>query len=85
MTTLDYTKQGRKPTTAQIISDWKKQGRPGRFTVEYGETFAEFEETRGGIVRWMDSGNGCSGVKRDEVVKALSAATDPVKARGRLG
>jgi hypothetical protein len=69
---LDYTSQGRRPTVAQILSAWKKAEMPVHFTVEYGETFAEFQYGNG---RWFDSGNGCRGVQRDKVVKALEAAT----------
>lgn len=72
---LDYTKQGRRPTAAQIVSEWKKAGKPDRFTVEYGETFAEFQRLPN---RWDDSGNGCRGVDRNAVVKALNAVSVPV-------
>lgn len=65
---LDYTRQGRRPTARQIVSDWKKGGRPVQFTVEYGETFAEFQQAGG---RWHDSGNGCRGVQRDKVIAGL--------------
>ena len=68
---LDYTAQGRRPTAAQIVSDWKKGGRPPSIIVEYGETFASF--TYDGR-RWNDTGNGCRGVQRDKVVAALSKA-----------
>jgi len=71
---LDYTNQGRRPTAAQIVSAWKKARRPKRFTVSYGETFAEFEYVAAwGPARWHDSGNGCRGVDRLAVVKALTA------------
>ena len=66
---MDYTKQGRRPSAKQIVADWKKAGRPLMFSVEYGETFAEFERING---RWHDSGNGCEGVKREKVVSALT-------------
>lgn len=66
---LDYTDQGRRPTAAQIVSAWKKAGSPPTLTVDYGETFAAFEQHHG---RWYDSGNGCRGVDRGAVVKALS-------------
>ncbi len=80
MNIFDYTTQGRRPSTRQIISDWRKAGRPGRFQVEYGETFAEFEQVTSyyalGVthVLWYDSGNGCRGVDRLAVVRALEAA-----------
>lgn len=62
-----------RPTARQIVGDWKKGGRPATFTVAYGETFAEF--VLGGCgKRWYESGNGCRGVDRDAVVKALEAA-----------
>lgn len=66
---LDYTNQGRRPSAAQIAADWKRGGRPTGFTVAYGETFAEFALVHG---RWQDSGNGCRGVDRLAVVKALN-------------
>lgn len=68
---LDYTKQGRKPSTAQIISAWRKQGKPSSFSVCYGETYAEFTLAPWG---WDDSGNGCRGVNRTAVVAALRKA-----------
>jgi hypothetical protein len=73
MLELNYTNQGKRPSAAQIVSDWKKAGRPNEFTAEYGETFAEFtyQNTWGGY-RWDASGNGCSGIKRDKVVELLS-------------
>jgi hypothetical protein len=73
---LDYTDQGRRPTAAQIVGAWKKAGRPKQFSVTYGETFAEFEYAHVfGPARWHDSGNGCRGVDRSAVVKALDAAS----------
>ena len=77
MLQLDYTNQGRRPTAAQIVSAWKRADMPNSFTVEYGETFAEF--TRLGSGRWDDSGNGCRGVDRLAVVKALQAASPEPK------
>lgn len=79
--TLDYTETGRRPSAVQIVGEWDKQGKPHCFEVEYGETFAIFQRVAGrpGIfgdvpaARWHDSGNGCSGVKRDQVVKILNA------------
>jgi len=76
---LDYTKQGRRPTAAQVVAAWKKAGRPDIITVEYGETFAEFTRA---ATRWYDSGNGCRGVDRDAVVRALSKATSGPVTRG---
>ena len=70
---LDYTAQGSKPTVQQIIAGWRKAGKPASFTVEYGETFARFKLYLG---KWVASGNGCDGVKRDTVVKALQADED---------
>jgi hypothetical protein len=70
MTNLDYTMQGRKPSTRQIIADWKKAGCPNEFEVNYGETFAEFTNIPGW--KWDAHGNGCSGFKRDEVLKELN-------------
>ena len=66
---FDFTRQGRKPSVAQIIKAWRDAGRPQNFAVEYGETFAEFTMYPNG---WSDSGNGCRGVNRDAVVKALA-------------
>ena len=72
---LDYTSQGRRPTAAQIVSAWKKGGCPSNFTVEYGETFAEFVKVGD---RWQDGGNGCRGVQRDKVVAALTAVGEAI-------
>lgn len=63
------SKSGR-PSAARIMAAWKKAGRPARFSVSYGESEAEFEKLG---ARWMDSGNGCRGVDRFAVVKALVA------------
>ena len=63
-----------RPSAARIVAAWKKAGKPDRFTVEYGETFAEFNKRAGyPMPIWDDSGNGCRGVDRNAVVKALSA------------
>ncbi len=70
---LDYTAQGRRPTAAQIVSDWKKGGRPNSFSVSYGETFAAFDYVG---QRWHDSGNGCRGVQRNKVISTLTKACD---------
>lgn len=74
---LDYTTQGRRPSVAQILADWKRGGKPQDFTVEYGETFAHFERLTPsgpwGSPRWVADGNGCSGVRRDKVEAALNA------------
>ena len=78
----NFTTQGRRPSAAQIIAAWRRDGKPQSFTVEYGETFARFELIAG---RWDDSGNGCRGVDRLAVVKALTAATGPVSPRDWLG
>ena len=68
---FDFTDHGRRPAASHIIARWKAAGRPNCFSVVYGETFAEFALGGG---RWHDSGNGCRGVKRDAVVKLLTAA-----------
>ena len=73
MNNFDFTNQGRRPSASQIVSAWKKAGRPAHFTVEYGETFAEFEYANR-IRGWDDSGNGCRGVDRGAVVRALTGA-----------
>ena len=73
MERFDFTLQGRRPTTAQIVKCWHDAGQPGTFSVAYGETFAEFDRSPGG--RWFDGGNGCRGVQRDKVVAALTAAS----------
>jgi hypothetical protein len=72
MAQFDFSNQGRKPSTSQIIAAWKRAGRPDQFSVTYGETFAEFQ--RIGHTRWGDSGNGCEGVNRLAVVRALGAS-----------
>ena len=79
--TFDFTAQGRRPTTAQILSQWKKAGRPQVFEVAYGETYAEFrcEDSWGGKRRWDAFGNGCRGVNRDAVIEALNTAVTPTK------
>lgn len=80
MNIFNYDTQGRRPSAQQIVSDWKKAGRPVLFQVEYGEAYAEFEQRittqgyRGGISHWYVSGNGCEGVKRDAVVRLLDRA-----------
>lgn len=79
---LDYSAQGRRPSAKQILAAWKNCGKPAEFTVTYGETFAEFIRHNG---RWHDSGNGCRGVDRGAVVRALDAATAPVTPRNWLG
>lgn len=75
---LDYCDKRHRPTARQIVSDWKKGGRPDRFSVVYGETYADFERVPNGPWsgpnRWEDSGNGCRGVDRSAVVKALREA-----------
>lgn len=76
---LDYSNQGRRPTAAQIVAAWERAGKPNTVIVEYGETFAEFRLLGSG--RWDDSGNGCRGVDRSAVVRALQAKS-PVPARG---
>ncbi len=65
-----------RPSAARIVARWKKNGRPNTFTVEYGETFAQFDRDGmivDGNVRWYDSGNGCRGVDRAAVIKLLVA------------
>jgi hypothetical protein len=70
---FDFTAQGRRPTAAQIVACWKRAGRPDTFSVQYGETEAEFTYRGAGSIRgWDDSGNGCRGVDRAAVVKALN-------------
>jgi hypothetical protein len=78
---FDFTSQGRRPTASQIASAWKKAGKPDTFSVQYGETEAEFTALRSeGFfgdklpVRWVDSGNGCRGVDRSAVIKLLETA-----------
>lgn len=67
-----------RPSAARIVAAWKRAGTPSRFTVSYGETYAEFERAPGGeylgVPRWIDSGNGCRGVDRNAVVKLLVQA-----------
>jgi hypothetical protein len=80
---LDFTSLGHRPSTAQIVSAWKKAKCPAFFSVEYGETFAEFElyPHFSEDPRWADSGNGCSGVDRNAVVDALVKETNRCRAR----
>ncbi len=73
MYNFDFTSKGRRPSAAQIVAAWQAAGRPSDFVVEYGETYAEFSKQLG-EPRWYDSGNGCRGVNRSAVVKALEAA-----------
>lgn len=74
MFTLDYTNQGRRPSVAQIISDWKKADQPTEFSVTYGETYAHFEFAAAwGPISWQADGNGCSGVQRDKVQAKLNS------------
>lgn len=82
MAHFDFTPTNGKncrPSAARIIAAWKCAGRPSHFTVEYGETFAEFRRVLryADVATWDDSGNGCRGVDRNAVVKALVAATTP--------
>lgn len=74
METLDYSDQGKRPSVRQIIADWRKLGQPSHFAVTYGETYAEFERGAGPLSysRWYASGNGCEGIKRDSVERALN-------------
>ena len=80
MLELDYTHQGRRPSAMQVVADWKKAGEPHEFTVEYGETFAEFVRTERMISIfserarpvWDAHGNGCSGFRRDAIVAMLN-------------
>ncbi len=76
---LDYTDQGRRPSVAQIMSDWRKAGKPKEFTVTYGETYAHFQDngTNGPawVRGWQADGNGCRGVERDKVQAALNGET----------
>lgn len=69
---FDFTdsKSGR-PGASRIIAAWKKAGKPDSFSVSYGETEAEFSRHNG---RWEDFGNGCRGVDRNAVIRALSLA-----------
>ena len=72
---FDYTQQGRRPSAKQIVGAWLKAGKPAAFTVEYGETFAQFERgvgRWGNVDLWTDSGNGQRGVDRNAVVKLLN-------------
>lgn len=74
MASLDFTNQGRRPNVSQVIAAWKKAGQPATFTVEYGETFAEFTRYAHFPAgrQWDASGNGCRGVDRDGVLKKLN-------------
>lgn len=72
MTTFDYTNQGRRPSVAQIISDWKKADKPTEFEVTYGETYAHFQHAPSWGQEWQADGNGCRGVERDKVQAKLN-------------
>ena len=73
MLNLDYTDQGRRPSVAQIVSDWKKADKPREFSVSYGETYAHFEYASAwGPISWQADGNGCRGVERDKVQAKLN-------------
>jgi hypothetical protein len=79
MSHFDFTPTNGKnlrPSAARIIAAWRRAGRPTQFSVTYGETYAEFVKVDHPIDprRWNDSGNGCRGVDRGAVVKALQAA-----------
>ena len=73
---LDYTNQGRRPSVAKIMSDWRKAGKPNEFTVTYGETYAHFQDNGDNgpawVRGWQADGNGCRGVKLDKVQAALN-------------
>lgn len=70
--TFNYTDQGKRPTTKQVMADWTKAGKPKKFTVEYGETYAEFEYLPDSIAKgWDAHGNGATGFKHDEILQAL--------------
>jgi hypothetical protein len=73
MLELDYTKQGRRPSAKQIVNDWNTAGKPLDFTAEYGETYAHFNFSLMSR-RWNADGNGCSGIKRDDVERLLNAS-----------
>ena len=83
---FDFTKQGRRPSAAQVVKAWRDAGKPDLFTVEYGETFAEFELVPGGPMRgWQDSGNGCRGVDRLAVVRLLDHEERAKETAARMG
>lgn len=69
---FDFTKDGRRPSAARIVAAWKRAGRPESFTVTYGETFAQFARSTMPNHPWDDYGNGCRGVDRGAVVRALT-------------
>ncbi len=74
----EYQVKGRcrRPTAARILARWKLHGFPTAFSVAYGETYAEFRKVPGYPTgRWIDAGNGCRGVDRTAVVRALNAAS----------
>ena len=69
--TFDFSNGKARPSAARVIAAWKKAGCPTAFSVQYGETDAEFTRHEWG---WDNSGNGCRGVDRSAVVKALNTA-----------
>jgi hypothetical protein len=74
----------RRPTAAMILAAWKKAGRPRSFSVAYGETEAEFTYLGHPARAWDDSGNGCRGVDRNAVVKALANLQPATDSNARL-
>jgi hypothetical protein len=86
MHNFDFTPTARpyrRPSAAQIVARWKRAGRPDHFTVEYGETFAQFDRYLlfADCATWRDSGNGCRGVNRHAVVKALQEDFSKLRTR----
>lgn len=76
METFDYSNLGRRPSVRRIMADWSKAEKPAHFAAIYGETYAEFERPFGLPGQWVASGNGCEGIKRDAVERALCAEGD---------
>lgn len=72
MIELDFTNNGRRPSTQQILAAWKRAGKPNQFTLTYGETFAEFHKTDNTFKPWQAYGNGCSGFDRNKLEDTLN-------------
>jgi hypothetical protein len=71
MLALDYTGEAKSPSASQVIADWRRQGAPDDFEVTYRHTYARFT-LMNPHYGWGTTGNGCMGVPRQGVLKALN-------------
>lgn len=67
---FDFSTGRARPSTARIMAAWRRADRPLSFSVEYGETFAEFDYYAAGAC-WEYSGNGQRGIDRQSLADAL--------------